>query len=154
MSLLLLTFCELCYFALAAKITQFDVLVYGANAGGCLSAVAASQSGAKTVLLCNTWPDCFAEGGLRVGGLTSGGLGMTDSCHQSDGEPTDPCQLSITGGLTKMFYNRSASHYGNSPQVLKHCTDAHSCTCAFPQRCSFLNHSSSSHTHTHTHTRL
>jgi hypothetical protein len=113
---LLLTLVSVCW-ADDADPRRYDVLVYGASAGGCLSAVAAAQSGARTALLCNTWPDCFPEGGLRVGGLTTGGLGMTDSCHQSDGEPTDTCQLSITGGLTEIFYNRSASHYGDSPKA-------------------------------------
>jgi hypothetical protein len=42
---------------------------------------------------------------------------MTDSCHQSDSESIDACQLSITGGLTEIFYNRSASHYGDSPEA-------------------------------------
>ena len=87
-----------------------DVLVYGANSAGVISAIAAAKEGATVSLLCNSWPDCWPPN-ERVGGLTTGGLGMTDSCRQSDGEQIDTCQLSITGALTREFYNRSASRY-------------------------------------------
>jgi hypothetical protein len=167
--------------AVVAAPNTYDVVVYGANAGGALAAVAAAQHGAKTALLCQAWPDCFKEGGKRIGGMTtgtlapppvpsprlpvhpcahclwsvhvsggaltikcssacqlctfltwvftlcsfyccrlstserSGGLGMTDSCHQNDAYQKDLCQLSITGSLAKEFYNRSASTYrGNA----------------------------------------
>ena len=59
-----------------------DVVVYGANAAGVLAAVAAARHGARTALLCQAWPDCWAPS-RRVGGLTTGGLSTTDSCHQS-----------------------------------------------------------------------
>ena len=97
-------------FAAAAPV-EVDVVVYGANAAGVLSAVAAARRGSKTALLCSAWPDCWAPS-RRIGGLTTGGLGTTDSCRQSAHEPDDLCQLAITGGLTKEFYARSASRYG------------------------------------------
>eukprot|EP00037_Helgoeca_nana_P028025 m.325934 g.325934 ORF g.325934 m.325934 type:complete len:757 (+) comp27658_c2_seq4:168-2438(+) len=90
---------------------SFDVVVYGANAGGALASVAAARAGATTALLCQAWPDCFAPS-HRIGGLTTGGLGTTDSCRQSADEPFDLCQLAITGGLAEEFYSRSAAHYG------------------------------------------
>jgi hypothetical protein len=99
--------------AAEAGTASFDVLVYGANAAGVLASVAAARQGAKTALLCQAWPDCWSPS-RRIGGLTTGGLGTTDSCHQSAAEPFDLCQLSITGGLAAEFYSRSAAHYGCS----------------------------------------
>ena len=101
----------------AGNTVTADVVVYGANAGGVLASVAAARGGASVALLCEQWPDCFPPS-LRIGGLTTGGLSFTDSCRQSDSEQTDPCQLSITGGLSKAFFNRSASTYGNWPNTL------------------------------------
>ena len=101
----------------------YDVIVYGANAAGVLASVASARRGARTALLCQAWPDCFDAGGKRVGGLTTGGLGTTDSCHQSANEPYDLCQLAITGGLAKEFYAASASHYG-----CRNCTALYGCT--------------------------
>lgn len=65
-----------------SEIVNADVVVYGANAGGVLASVAAARGGAKVALLCEQWPDCFPPS-LRIGGLTTGGLSFTDSCHQS-----------------------------------------------------------------------
>ena len=100
---------------------DFDVVVYGANAAGVLAGVAAARRGSRTALLCQAWPDCWAPS-RRVGGLTTGGLGTTDSCHQSADEPFDLCQLAITGGLAQEFYARSAAHYG-----CRNCTAATGC---------------------------
>ena len=58
-----------------------DIVVFGATAGGVLASIAAARRGANTALLCTTWPDCWPPSN-RVGGLTTGGLGTTDSCHQ------------------------------------------------------------------------
>jgi hypothetical protein len=77
--------------------------------------------GSNTALLCQAWPDCWPPS-RRIGGLTTGGLGTTDSCHQSADEPFDLCQLSITGGLAEEFYSRSAAHYGCS-----NCTASSGC---------------------------
>lgn len=101
--------------------TRSDVVVYGANAAGVLSAVAAARGGRTVSLLCQAWPDCWSPI-RRIGGLTSGGLGTTDSCHQSAAEPFDLCQLAITGGLAAEFYARSAATYG-----CRHCNA--SCGC-------------------------
>ena len=101
---------------------HYDVVVYGANAGGVLASVAAARLGVTVALLCQAWPDCWAPS-QRVGGLTTGGLGTTDSCRQSADEPYDLCQLAITGGLAEEFYSRSAAHYG-----CHNCTAAAGCT--------------------------
>lgn len=55
---------------------QIDVVVYDATSGGVMAAVAAARHGAKVVLVCASWPACFEEGGKRVGGMSSGGLGQ------------------------------------------------------------------------------
>jgi alkyl hydroperoxide reductase subunit AhpF len=64
--------------------SQFDVVVYGAPAGGVLAAVAAARRGARTALLCSTWPDCYPPS-LRFGGLTTVSECMSermiDGCH-------------------------------------------------------------------------
>ena len=87
------------------------MVVYGANAAGALSAIAIARRGRRVSLLCQAWPDCWAPI-RRIGGLTTGGLGTTDSCHQSAHQPFDLCQLAITGGLAAEFYARSAANYG------------------------------------------
>ena len=70
-----------------------------------------TQHNTPTCLLAHTWLTTIAlpSSPPRAYLSMQGGLGMTDSCHQSDGEQFDRCQLAITGGLTAEFYNRSAS---------------------------------------------
>ena len=68
-----------------------DVVVYGATAGGVAAAVQASRSGKTVVLI---------EPGTHVGGLTSGGLGFTDSGNKA-----------VVGGVAREFYRRLKAHY-------------------------------------------
>ena len=63
----------------------FDAIVYDATSGGVTAAVAAARHGLHTALLCAAWPACFPEGGKRIGGMSSGGLGQTDPCEASLG---------------------------------------------------------------------
>ena len=72
---------------------EFDVVVYGATAGGAMAAVAASQEGARVVLL---------EPGRHVGGMLSGGLGRTDMDRQEH----------VIGGLARTFFERVGRAYG------------------------------------------
>ena len=71
---------------------RFDVLVYGATAGGVLAAIAAAHSSARVALL---------EPGQHVGGMVSGGLGHTDYGDRR-----------VIGGLAREFYARVARAYG------------------------------------------
>ena len=88
--------------ALATPPAQdFDVIVYDATSGGVMAAVAAARHGAKTALLCASWPACFPEGGQRVGGMSSGGLGQTD---------VGSCPDKI-GGFAREFYRRNRARY-------------------------------------------
>ena len=82
---------------------DYDALVYDASSGGVTAAVSAARSGLRVALLCASYPSCFQEGGKRIGGLSSGGLGQTDI------GPTYP----YIGGLAKEFYTRNRAYYGN-----------------------------------------
>ena len=75
----------------AAESQRFDVVVYGATSGGVVAAVQAARMGKTAVLV---------EPGRHLGGLTSGGLGMTDS-----GNPA------AIGGVSREFYQRVEKYY-------------------------------------------
>eukprot|EP00937_MAST-01D_sp_MAST-1D-sp2_P003667 g3667.t1 len=81
---------------------SFDVVVYDATSGGVMAAVSAARLGMRTALLCASWPACFPEGGQRVGGMSSGGLGQTDYGSHPE----------IIGGLAREFYERNRRSYG------------------------------------------
>lgn len=74
---------------------EYDIVVYGATAGGVTAAVAAAREGVRVLLV---------EPGRHVGGMVSGGLGWTDR----GGNP-------VIGGLAKAFYDRVWAHYGVEP---------------------------------------
>jgi len=75
--------------------SQFEVVVYGATSAGVCAAVAAAESGARTVLL---------EPGRHLGGMTSGGLGYTDVGD-----------LRVLGGMADRLRRDIAEHYGVAP---------------------------------------
>ncbi len=69
----------------------YDLVVYGGTSSGVIAAVQAKRMGASAVIVC---PDA------HLGGLTSGGLGWTDSGNKS-----------VIGGLSRDFYHRVYQHY-------------------------------------------
>ncbi|MGD0580667.1 MAG: FAD-dependent oxidoreductase, partial [Bryobacteraceae bacterium] len=71
---------------------SFDVVVYGGTAGGAIAAVSAAREGLKTALL---------EPGTHIGGMVSGGLGLTDFGKKE-----------VIGGYAFEFYQRVGRHYG------------------------------------------
>ncbi len=71
---------------------NFDVVVYGGTAGGVIAAVSAAREGLKTALL---------EPGTHIGGMVSGGLGLTDFGKKE-----------VIGGYAFEFYQRVGRHYG------------------------------------------
>jgi len=75
---------------------KYDVVVYGGTASGVIAAYTAKQMG-KSVLL--------IEPGIRVGGLTTGGLGYTDIGNKY-----------AIKGLSLDFYRKVGQHYGNFEQ--------------------------------------
>ena len=72
---------------------EVDVCVYGGTAAGVIAAYSAKMMGKSVVLI---------EPGRHLGGLTTGGLGQTDIGNK----------YAITG-LSRDFYRRVGSHYGN-----------------------------------------
>src|SRR5476651_1649399 len=97
-NLLLLTFFGInLSFAQPARRTYiYDVFVYGGTASGVIAAYTAKQMG-KSVLL--------IEPGIRIGGLTTGGLGYTDIGNKY-----------AIKGLSLDFYRKVGEHYGNFEQ--------------------------------------
>jgi hypothetical protein len=84
--------------AFAAKsdgVQNFDVVVYGATAGGVMAATAAGQMGMRVALI---------DPGTHVGGMVSGGLSHTDVDRQE----------SLIGGLALKFFKQLAAHYGQA----------------------------------------
>ncbi|HUW61887.1 MAG TPA: FAD-dependent oxidoreductase [Candidatus Bathyarchaeia archaeon] len=77
--------------AAGAAETTYDVVVYGGTSSAVITAVQARQMG-KTVVVVS--PD------KHLGGLTSGGLGWTDSGDKS-----------VIGGLARGFYHRIWQKY-------------------------------------------
>ena len=85
--------------SVAAETTEAEVCVYGGTSAGVMAAVEAARMGRNVVLV---------EQGKHLGGLSSGGLGMTDvgAVH-------------TIGGLSREFYQRVYQHY-TEPQTWTH----------------------------------
>ena len=77
-----------------ASAAEYDVVVYGGTSAGVMAAVQAKAMG-KTVVLVG--PD------KHLGGLSSGGLGFTDTGDKS-----------VIGGLAREFYHRIWLHYDSA----------------------------------------
>lgn len=77
--------------AVAGTPETYDVVVYGGTSGGVAAAVQAARMGRSVVLV---------EPGRHVGGLTSGGLGMTDTGDKR-----------VIGGISREFYRRIRAWY-------------------------------------------
>ena len=74
-----------------ATSNRYDVVIYGGTSSGVIAAIQAKRMG-KSVILVS--PD------VHVGGLSSGGLGWTDTGDKS-----------VIGGLAREFYHRVWKHY-------------------------------------------
>ena len=73
------------------SVSAADIIIYGGTSAAIIAAVEAKKSG-KSVLVVS--PD------IHLGGLTSGGLGWTDTGDKS-----------VIGGLSREFYHRVFMHY-------------------------------------------
>ena len=73
------------------RAAEYDVVVYGGTSAGVIAAVQAKKMGKSVVIAC---PD------KHLGGLSSGGLGFTDTGDKS-----------VIGGLAREFYHRVWKHY-------------------------------------------
>ena len=68
-----------------------DIVIYGGTSAGVTAAIQASRMGKSVILI---------EPGEHLGGLTSGGLGFTDSGNKA-----------VVGGIAREFYQRVKKHY-------------------------------------------
>ena len=75
----------------ASDETSADVVVYGGTSAGVAAAVQVVRLGHSVILI---------EPGSHIGGLTSGGLGFTDSGDKR-----------VIGGVAREFYQRIRRHY-------------------------------------------
>jgi hypothetical protein len=82
----------------AARGAEFDLVVYGGTSAGVIAAVQAKKMGKSVIIVC---PD------KHLGGLSSGGLGFTDTGDKS-----------VIGGLSREFYHRIWKEY-NEPSAWK-----------------------------------
>ncbi len=97
---MLLRLSLLCLFALRLSAAEtYDVVVYGGTSAGVIAAVQAKKMGKSVVIV---GPD------KHLGGLTSGGLGYTDSGDKS-----------VIGGLSRNFYHRVWQYY-QKPETWVH----------------------------------
>ena len=80
----------LCTFATASACADYDVIIYGATPAGFAAAVEVGRRGASAVVL---EPRC------RIGGLTTSGLGQTDSGN-----------VTAYGGIAIEFYRAVRAH--------------------------------------------
>ena len=71
---------------------QRDLCIYGGTSGGIAAATAARRNGLSVVVL---------EPSEHVGGLTAGGLGLTDIGNKQ-----------AIGGISREFYRRVGAYYG------------------------------------------
>src|SRR5262249_25814728 len=93
-----LSLVALLFFA-ARSFADTDVCVYGGTAGGVAAAVQAARMGKSVVLI---------EPSKHIGGMTSGGLGWTDSGDKA-----------VVGGIAREFYQRVKKHY-DRPEAWKY----------------------------------
>ena len=78
-------------YLLFSQIKSADVIIYGGNASAVIAAVQVKKMGKSVLIVC---PD------THLGGLTSGGLGFTDTGNKE-----------VIGGLARDFYQRVYQHY-------------------------------------------
>ncbi len=79
---------------------KYDLLVYGATSAGVIAAYAAGSYGLSVILV---------EPGRHLGGMSSGGLGATDTGGKD----------SYITGLSQEFYIRVGQYYGEDRPVYK-----------------------------------
>lgn len=78
--------------AMPSSVIEADLCIYGGTSGGVVAAVAAARLGKSAVLVAPN---------NHLGGMTSGGLGVTDRGV-----------VGSIGGISREFYRRVGQHYG------------------------------------------
>lgn len=79
------------FWASIASAQSFDLVVYGGSSAGVAAAVQAARLGKSAIII---------EQGDHIGGLTSGGLGQTDTGNKS-----------VIGGVSREFYREIKKFY-------------------------------------------
>lgn len=79
--------------------SNYDIVVYGGTSSGVITAVQAKKMGKEVLLI---------EPGSRIGGLTAGGLGDTDTGNTES-----------IGGMSREFYLKVGEKYGKDEPVWK-----------------------------------
>jgi hypothetical protein len=82
-----------CFILSCTTQKEYDIVIYGGTSAGVMAAIQADRMG-KSVLL--------IEPGTHLGGLSSSGLGQTDSGKKS-----------VIGGLAREFYQQLKKYYDN-----------------------------------------
>ncbi|HBS29104.1 MAG TPA: FAD-dependent oxidoreductase, partial [Phycisphaerales bacterium] len=77
--------------ARAQPVAEYDVVIYGGTASGAAAAIQTARMGRTAIII---------EPSNHLGGLTSGGLGWTDSGNKN-----------VIGGISREFYQRVKKHY-------------------------------------------
>lgn len=78
---------------------EYDVVVYGGTSAGVAAAIQTARMGKTVVII---------EPSKHIGGLTTGGLGWTDSGNKE-----------VIGGISREFYQRVKKHY-DDPKAWVH----------------------------------
>jgi NADPH-dependent 2,4-dienoyl-CoA reductase/sulfur reductase-like enzyme len=78
------------------RVIEADVCVYGSTSAGMIAAYTAKKLGKTSFLI---------EPGIRIGGMTAGGLGWTDFGYKS-----------AIIGYAREFYHRISKHYNKTEQ--------------------------------------
>lgn len=94
--IILASFIAIMNFSFAQQTIEVDVCIYGGTSAGVIAAYTVQKSGKTAILI---------EPGVRIGGMSSGGLGYTDIGNK----------YAITG-LARDFYRRIGNHYGKFEQ--------------------------------------
>ena len=92
MKKILVLFCAVLVVMSCRVHRQYDVCIYGGTSAAVTAAYSAAQMGKNVIVVS---PD------LRVGGLTTGGLGYTDIGNKQ-----------VVYGVAKQFYRKLGEHYG------------------------------------------
>ncbi|HXG12453.1 MAG TPA: FAD-dependent oxidoreductase [Gemmataceae bacterium] len=82
-----------------ATAAEYDIVIYGGTSAGVSAAIQTARMGKSVVLI---------EPGRHLGGLSSGGLGWTDSGNKN-----------VIGGIAREFYQRIKKHY-DQPSAWKY----------------------------------
>jgi hypothetical protein len=96
---LLITLSLAVIFPASVRAADYDVVVYGGTSAGVAAAIQTARMGKSVVIV---------EPSKHIGGLTTGGLGWTDSGNKE-----------VIGGIAREFYQRVKKHY-DDPKAWLH----------------------------------